>query len=515
MRRRSALAQRGHSLVGAALELGRRPPWLLGPVRARTWSGVQARARGCPGRAPSGRRSVTALTGARRASLPSASRGREALRWRALAAVIAVSARARARRQAVRRARRRAGSARRPPRPAWTRRSSRTRWTTARRRRRSRCASTGTAAWWARTALAPVNRNQTFESWSMAKSVTAMMFGRAMTLGADLAGRPGRRRWCPRPTRPTARSRMRDLLTMTSGLRWNGLRDYNIFTMPDRVSDALTLAPVKPPGTYFEYAQSAVALLAEAIGARGRRGPAGVRPARGARPARHPPRAWRWTRDRAGHIAGFMGVNMRPDDFGRLGELMRRGGVWRGQRLLSEEFMRARRHAVATNGCYGWLIWVNAGKPCVGAAHRGARRSPTSATCPTCPPTCTASPGCSASSSPSSRRRASCVVRTGQDPGLVTSPAAQSWEHELYERVLGVGHRPEDRPGRRRRPTSTADRPLERRHRLPERAAPSPTGTSRARSRTRCRPPGRGARAPPSSRSPARAPIARASYASG
>ena len=27
---------------------------------------------------------------------------------------------------------------------------------------------------------------------------------------------------------------MRDLLTMTSGLRWNGLRDYNIF-MPDRV----------------------------------------------------------------------------------------------------------------------------------------------------------------------------------------------------------------------------------------------------------------------------------------
>ena len=28
---------------------------------------------------------------------------------------------------------------------------------------------------------------------------------------------------------------MRDLLTMTSGLRWNGLRDYNIFTMPDRV----------------------------------------------------------------------------------------------------------------------------------------------------------------------------------------------------------------------------------------------------------------------------------------
>ena len=36
--------------------------------------------------------------------------------------------------------------------------------------------------------------------------------------------------------------------------------------MPDRVHDALTLEPVHPPGTYFEYAQSPVALLAEAIG---------------------------------------------------------------------------------------------------------------------------------------------------------------------------------------------------------------------------------------------------------
>ena len=36
--------------------------------------------------------------------------------------------------------------------------------------------------------------------------------------------------------------------------------------MPDRVRDALTLESVKPPGTYFEYAQSPVALLAEIVG---------------------------------------------------------------------------------------------------------------------------------------------------------------------------------------------------------------------------------------------------------
>ena len=70
----------------------------------------------------------------------------------------------------------------------------------------------------------------------------------------------------PEADRPHGAITMHDLLTMTSGLHWNGFRDYNIFTMPDRVRDALTLEVVKPPGTYFEYAQSAVALLAEAIG---------------------------------------------------------------------------------------------------------------------------------------------------------------------------------------------------------------------------------------------------------
>ena len=99
----------------------------------------------------------------------------------------------------------------------------------------------------------------------MAKSVTALMFGRAMQLGLidpeDPVGS-----LVPEADRAHGRITMRDLLTMTSGLRWNGFRDYNVFTMPDRVRDALTLDVARPRGTYFEYAQSPVALLAEAIG---------------------------------------------------------------------------------------------------------------------------------------------------------------------------------------------------------------------------------------------------------
>ena len=78
------------------------------------------------------------------------------------------------------------------------------------------------------------------ESWSMAKSVTSMMFGRAMTLGLISPDDPVGS-LVPEADKAHGEITMHDLLTMTSGLEWNGLRDYNIFTMPDRVHDALTL----------------------------------------------------------------------------------------------------------------------------------------------------------------------------------------------------------------------------------------------------------------------------------
>ncbi len=132
---------------------------------------------------------------------------------------------------------------------------------------------------------------------------------------------------------------------------------------------------------------------------------------------------------------GFYGVNMRADDFGRLGELMRRGGVWRGRRLLDPYFMSEAVPPSRTNGCYGWLIWVNAGRPCIGP--RITERPVTnSRDFPTSRPTCTASPACSASLSPCSRRRTSWWSAPARTAGLVFS-GGESWEHGLYSRVLG------------------------------------------------------------------------------
>jgi CubicO group peptidase (beta-lactamase class C family) len=281
--------------------------------------------------------------------------------------------------------------------------------------------------------LASQNRNSTYESWSMAKSVTALVFGRAMQLGLVTPDDPVGS-LVPEADEAHGRIKLVDLLTMTSGLRWNGFRDYNIFTMPDRVHDALTLEVVHPPGTWFEYAQSAVSLLAEATG-RATGTDFGEFAQRDLMDHLQIERnTWNWQRDRAGHVAGFYGVNMRPDDFGRLGELMRRGGVWRGHRLLSEEFVRRAVEPSATNGCYGWLIWVNAGSPCVGPTISDRPVTP-NRDMPDLPADLYRFSGLFGQLVTVFPTQGIVVVRTGSDPGLVPT-GGQGWEHELYKRVL-------------------------------------------------------------------------------
>ena len=282
---------------------------------------------------------------------------------------------------------------------------------------------------------AAVNRNQTFESWSMGKSVTSLFFGRAMTLHAISPDDPVGS-LLPQADRAHGRLAARNLLTQTSGLHWNGLRDYNIFTMPDRVRDALTLGSDHTPGTYFEYAQSPVALLAEQVGqsvgedvqAFGQRelmNPLGI-----------PASAWSWKRDPAGHVQGFFGVQMRPDDYARLGELMRRGGVWRGQRLLSKRYVSEATSPALTNGCYGYLIWLNKAAPCIGPRVQDRPYS-NEREFPDLPANMFHFSGLFGQLVTVFPTQGLLVVRVGQDPSLLPA-GGSNWEHGLYQRVLGA-----------------------------------------------------------------------------
>lgn len=199
--------------------------------------------------------------------------------------------------------------------------------------------------------------NEKFEGWSMSKSVTAMAAGRAITLGLldedDTVGK-----YIPEADDAHAAITVHDLLTMTSGLHWNLWRDYNI-AMKDRVKDALSLPLDHEPGTFFEYGESPVALLAKVVGnAAGEdfqdfvqhelMGPIGM--------ARED---WNWIRDRAGNTEGYRGLNTSVDDFARFGHLMMNGGVWNDTDVLNRGWVRDALEPSANNPGYGYMFWLN------------------------------------------------------------------------------------------------------------------------------------------------------------
>ena len=147
--------------------------------------------------------------------------------------------------------------------------------------------------------------------------------------------------------------------------------------------------------------------------------------------------SWDWTRDQAGNVGGFYGVQMTPDDYGRLGDLMRRGGVWKGQRLLSREYMRTVGRAVEDERLLRLADLGERG----GAVHRPDGRrtagSRNSRDFPELPADFYNFSGLFGQRVTVFPTQDIVIVRTGQDPGLV--PAGQaSWENELYKRVLAA-----------------------------------------------------------------------------
>ncbi|MCW2992319.1 MAG: hypothetical protein JWM73_2913, partial [Solirubrobacterales bacterium] len=274
-----------------------------------------------------------------------------------------------------------------------------------------------------------------YESWSMAKSVTALIFGRAMTLGLISPDDPVGS-LIPEADQAHGQITLRNLLTQTSGLHWNGLRDYDV-AMPDRLHDFLTVGIDHPPGTWFEYSQTGPFTLAEAVtratgediqafAQRELFTPLGIRPL-----------TWKWERDKQGRTQGFFGVSMRPDDYARLGDLMRRGGVWKGKRLLSKAFIAGALRPSPTNGCYGWLIWLNKAKPCISPTV-SSRPVNDRRNFPGLPADLYRFSGLFGQLVSVFPTQDVMVVRTGSDPDLVNFSGGAGWEDTLYRKVLGA-----------------------------------------------------------------------------
>jgi CubicO group peptidase (beta-lactamase class C family) len=206
--------------------------------------------------------------------------------------------------------------------------------------------------------LDAVTGEMQFDGWSMTKSVTAMVVGRAVTLRKLDVERPLARLY-PEADRAHGRLRARHLLTMTGGLHRNWVRDLS--PQYDRVRDSLSLPFDHTPGTHWEYQQSPVSWLANAVGrATGGKvedfaqaelfGRVGI-----------PRDAWKWDTDRSGNAEGWAHLHMRGGDWARLGLLMLRGGVWDGKRLLSRAYVKKMLTPGKVNNAYGYLWWLNRG----------------------------------------------------------------------------------------------------------------------------------------------------------
>ncbi|MCM6778102.1 beta-lactamase family protein [Nocardia sp. CDC159] len=197
------------------------------------------------------------------------------------------------------------------------------------------------------------------QSFSVAKSVSAMGVARAIQLGAlTLDSTVGQ--FVPQADPAHAAVTVRDLLTMTGGEAYDVTRDYGTVYV-DNLDDWLSRPIVHAPGTYYQYDQSLPAVLnrlvARAVGTPFRDfvrtelfEPLGIGDDE-----------WKWLPSSDGDVAGYWNLYTTAPVYARLGELMRLGGAWNGRQLLAPAFMAAVARSSPANGHYGLMFWTNAG----------------------------------------------------------------------------------------------------------------------------------------------------------
>lgn len=214
----------------------------------------------------------------------------------------------------------------------------------------------------------PGGPDQPWQSWSVAKSVTALAVARAVTLHLmSLDDRIGS--LVTEADQAHGAVTIRQLMQQSSGLHWNLFRDYGgaVTGRDDFIANALTLPFDHAPGTWYEYAQVPVALtllgVERATGMSAKEfldkelfGPLGI-----------PKDAWYWQKDAAGHTAGYFGVNMAERFYARLGQMLLQNGEWNGKQLISPQMVKGFQTAAPTNPSYSLFFWINSGDKLINA----------------------------------------------------------------------------------------------------------------------------------------------------
>jgi CubicO group peptidase (beta-lactamase class C family) len=219
-----------------------------------------------------------------------------------------------------------------------------------------------------------------FVSWSMAKTVTAVMIGMLIADGRlRLDESPPIPRW-QRPGDPRGEITLRQLLQMRSGLRHSEASDppYEsgevrmlFLDGRDDMADFAESQPLEAePGTKFEYSSNTSVILAD-IAARvlsrsrdpevRRRAVLEYLESRLFRPLGMTSMVPEF--DRAGTLIGGSLIHGTARDWARFGDFLRNKGSYRGVQLVPRRWVEFMTTPSPRRGNYGAQTWLNRGAP--------------------------------------------------------------------------------------------------------------------------------------------------------
>jgi CubicO group peptidase (beta-lactamase class C family) len=223
------------------------------------------------------------------------------------------------------------------------------------------------------------DRSKLHDIRSVSKSVIALVFGIAHAAGRipdlDKPVLDYFPEYADLRTRERLGVRLRDLLSMTSGLEWdestfpytdprNGERAMDAAANPFRY--VLSQKVVTPPGRTFRYSGGSVAVAAEVV-ARATKmpfekyaeqqlfRPLGIT-------------SFEWLKSDKGFLIAASGLRLAPPDLVKIGQLVLGGGAWMGRQVVPAEWVAtstaAHAQVAPDPSCgirYGYYWWLGQG----------------------------------------------------------------------------------------------------------------------------------------------------------
>jgi CubicO group peptidase (beta-lactamase class C family) len=201
------------------------------------------------------------------------------------------------------------------------------------------------------------------KNWSVAKAVSSAVVGVAIDRGdldsVDQFASDFIPEW---QHDDRSAIRIHDLLSMSSGLRFEMLADNVTMPLADDMTALAVNAPAdNPPGALWEYNNHSVQAIEPIL-----REATGMAPDDYADQFLFDPigMSVSWKHDETGHPAMYMNANASCRDNARLAYLYLKKGCWDGDRVLSADWIeQSTSSSTSMNRGYGYWWWLNGEEP--------------------------------------------------------------------------------------------------------------------------------------------------------